>query len=241
MEHVPSVEDLVAATRDDPFMVWAADRPGGRIWIEPGAVAVAVPALSRRDRVAIHGEPAALAALLTRVLPEVGPEFRPFGAEATVTRTAALMPALAVAGRFAWMETAAVPGPPGAGEWLAEREWPQVTALLEKDFPDSYARPGARGVTRWAGQRAADGTLAAVAADAWSTPRIGLLAGVATRADQRGRGRAATLCAFVTGELLNGRDRVALLADYANVAAVATYRKLGFALKPLAAAHQVTR
>jgi predicted GNAT family acetyltransferase len=60
------------------------------------------------------------------------------------------------------------------------------------------------------------------------------------RSDQRGRGRAATLCAFVTGELLAGRDRVALLADYWNVAAVATYRKLGFCLKPLAAAHQVT-
>jgi predicted GNAT family acetyltransferase len=79
-----------------------------------------------------------------------------------------------------------------------------------------------------------------VAADAWSSPRIGLLGGVATRSDQRGRGRAAKLCAFVTGELLAGRDRVALLADYWNVAAVATYRKLAFCLKPQAASHQVT-
>ncbi|MDY7083560.1 MAG: hypothetical protein SYR96_00500 [Actinomycetota bacterium] len=58
------------------------------------------------------------------------------------------------------------------------------------------------------------------------------------RSGQRGRGRAATLCAFVVGD---GRDLVALLADYGNVAAVATYRQSGFDLKPLAAAHQVTR
>ncbi|MCY1142361.1 GNAT family N-acetyltransferase [Actinoplanes sp. Pm04-4] len=236
---MPSIDDLAAATDDDPFMRWAADRPGVRIWIERAAVVVAAPGLSRRDRLAIHGEPRALAALLSRVLPEVGPDYRPFGAEATVIGTAELMPELSVAGRFAWMETSAAPVG-GKGEWLAEDDLPEVAALLEKDFPDSYARPGAPGVTRWAGQRDEAGALAAVAADAWSSPRIGLLAGVATRADQRGRGRAATLCAFLVGELLTGRERVALLADYWNAAAVATYRKLGFDLKPLAAAHQVT-
>ena len=46
-------------------------------------------------------------------------------------------------------------------------------------------------------------------------------------------------CAL-SGELPAGRDRVALLADYWNVAAVATYRKSGFCLQPLAAAHRVT-
>ncbi len=222
-------------------MLWAAGRPGVRVWAEPGAVVVAAPALSRRDRLAIHGEPGPLAVLLKRVLPEVGPQYRPFGYEATVVETAERLPGLSVAGTFAWMETASPPSGNSAGEWLADDELPQVTALLERDFPDSYARPGLPGVTRWAGLRAEDGTLAAVAADAWSSPRVGLLGGVATRSDQRGRGRAATLCAFVTSELLIGRDRVALLADHWNVAAVATYRKLGFRSKPLAAAHQVTR
>ncbi|MCO8276612.1 GNAT family N-acetyltransferase [Actinoplanes sp. TRM 88003] len=236
---MPSIDDLAVATGDDPFLRWAADRPGVRIWIEPAAAAVAVPALSRHDRVAIHGEPHALAGLLRRVLPEVGPNYRPFGPETTVVETAELMPELSVAGRFAWMETATAPAG-GSGVWLTDDDLPEVEALLQKDFPDSYARPGAPGVTRWAAQRDEAGALAAVAADAWSSPRVGLMGGVATRSDQRGRGRAATLCAFVTGELLTGRDRVALFADYWNVAAVATYRKLGFALKPLAAAHQVT-
>nr|WP_308129191.1 GNAT family N-acetyltransferase [Actinoplanes polyasparticus] len=236
---MPSIDDLAAATEDDSFMRWAGDRPGVRIWIEPRAAVVAVPALSRHDRLAIHGEPGALAGLLSRVMPEVGPSYRPFGNETTVVETAELLPAISVAGRFAWMETATAPAG-GRGEWLTDDDLPEVEALLEKDFPDSYARPGAPGVTRWAGQRDEAGALAVVAADAWSSPRIGLMGGVATRSDQRGRGRAATLCAFVTGELLTGRYRVALLADYWNVAAVATYRKLGFALKPLAAAHHVT-
>ncbi|WP_250007769.1 GNAT family N-acetyltransferase [Actinoplanes sp. M2I2] len=238
---MPSVADLAAATDDDPFLLWVADRPGVRIWLEPAAAVVAAPGLSRRDRLALHGEPAALAALLRRVLPEVGAEFRPFGDEATVVETAERVPGMSVAGRFAWMDTAEAPATPGAGEWLPGDAWPEVTALLDAHFPGSYARPGLPGVTRWAGQRDGNGELVAVAADAWSSRRVGLLAGVATRADQRGRGRAATLCAFVTGELLPGRDRVALLADHWNVAAVATYRKLGFGLRPLAAAHPVTR
>jgi predicted GNAT family acetyltransferase len=80
--------------------------------------------------------------------------------------------------------------------------------------------------------------LVAVAAEAWSVPEIGFLAGVATRPQARGRGLAASVCAFVTNELLAGRQRVALVADYWNSAAIATYRRLGFTLRPLGAARQ---
>lgn len=83
--------------------------------------------------------------------------------------------------------------------------------------------------------------LVAVAAEAWSVPEIGFLAGVATRPQARGRGLAASVCAFVTNELLAGRQRVALVADYWNSAAIATYRRLGFTLRPLGAAHQRRR
>jgi ribosomal protein S18 acetylase RimI-like enzyme len=122
--------------------------------------------------------------------------------------------------------------------WLGADEWPEVSALLAESFPDSYARPGASGVRRWAGIRDAGGRLTAVAADAWSTGEIGFLAGVTTHPDARGRGLAATLCTFAADELLAGRERVALLADYSNTAAVATYRKLGFRIRRVAAARQ---
>ncbi len=78
-----------------------------------------------------------------------------------------------------------------------------------------------------------------MAADAWSTAETGFLAGVTTRPDARGRGLAAALCAWAADELLAGRERVALLADYANVAAVATYHKLGFETRRVAAAKQL--
>lgn len=235
-----NLDDLAVATGGDPLMLWAAGRPGTRIWVEPGAAVVASPGLSRRDRLAIHGEPEAVAGLLGRVLPEVGPSYRPLGVESLVVAVGERRPELVLTGRFGWMDTTTAPAE-GAGEWLDESEWPRVSALLDGAFPDSYAKPGVDGVRRWAGLRDADGTLTAVAADAWSTPRIGLIGGVATRTDRRGRGLAATICAFVTSELLVGRDRVALLVDHWNVAAVSTYRKLGFDLTPLAAAHQVTR
>jgi predicted GNAT family acetyltransferase len=93
-------------------------------------------------------------------------------------------------------------------------------------------------VHRWAGIRDGDGTLLAVAADAWSGPEVGFLAGVAVRAEARGRGVASSVCSFVTNEQLAGSaGRVALLADYWNEAAVATYRRLGFSVRPLGAAH----
>ena len=239
---MPTLTDLAAATGDDPLIMWAADRPAARAWARDGAVAIACPDLSRRDRLPVHGEPAAVAALLRDVLPEVGPTFRPLGDESLMLAVAGLLPELTVAGRFGWMDTAAAPAAaPATGEppphWLAETELPEVTALLDTAFPNSYARPGATGVQRWAGLRDADGSLLAVAAEAWSSGRVGFLAGVTTRPDARGRGLAATLCTFVTGELLAGRTRVALFVDYDNSPALATYRRLGFTLRPIAAAH----
>ena len=125
-----------------------------------------------------------------------------------------------------------------APAWLSEAEWPDVTALIEESFPDSYARPGDPDVRRWAGLRDSGGRLLAVAADAWSTADIGFLAGVTTHPDARGRGLGTTLCAFVADELLAGRERVALLVDYWNTAAMATYQRLGFTMRRVAAARQ---
>ncbi|MFC7531188.1 GNAT family N-acetyltransferase [Actinoplanes sp. GCM10030250] len=244
----------------DPLVRWALAAHDARAWRRPGAVVVACPDLSHWDRLVMNGEPDALASLLREVLPVVGGNFRPFGAEQLVTDVVARMPELEVSARFAWMETTTpvtphlpvglergssamapsglTPMPAGGPEWLTGDAWPEINALLEESFPDSYAKPGAPGVRRWAGVRGADGRLLAVAAEAWSTDEIGFLAGVTTHPDARGRGVAAALCAFAADEQLTGRERVALIVDYWNEAAIATYRKLGFTTRPVAAARQ---
>ncbi|GIE07419.1 hypothetical protein Adu01nite_87690 [Paractinoplanes durhamensis] len=202
---------------------------------------VACADLCRRDRLAIHGESAAVAALLRdEVLPDVGPTYRPFGGEDLVVDVVARLPELVVAGRFAWMDVTVPVDRKIAGRWLFDDELPDVAALLDDHFPESYARPGGNGVSRWAGLQGDDGRLLAVVADAWTTPAVGFLAGVTTRPDVRGRGLAQAVCAYVTNELICGRTRVALLADYGNAAAVTAFRKLGFDLRPLAAARAVS-
>jgi ribosomal protein S18 acetylase RimI-like enzyme len=220
---------------DDPLIVWARQdaRPGVRIWSRPDAVAVACPDLSRRDRLAVQGDPDAVAGLLAgEVLPQVGPTYRPLGDERLIAALADRVPGVRLTGRFGWMDVTA-PVAPGRGEWLPDDA--EVARLLRVAFPDSYAQPGRTGVRRWAGIRDG-GALRATAAEAWSSADIGFLAGVTTHPAARGRGLAAALCGFVTNELLRGRTRVALFVDHDNVAALRTYRRLGFALRRLGAA-----
>ncbi|WP_214325041.1 GNAT family N-acetyltransferase [Nonomuraea sediminis] len=119
--------------------------------------------------------------------------------------------------------------------WLAVEEEPEVAEMLAREAPGSYAVPGIAGVRRWAGIRL-DGVLAAVAADAWSAPSVGLLAGVATDARFRGRGLAARVCGWVTQHLLARHGRAALMVDGDNLAAITVYERLGYHPRPVAAA-----
>jgi GNAT superfamily N-acetyltransferase len=220
---------------DDPLLVWVAQgmRTGARAWTSGDAAAVAGRDVSRRDRLALRGSVADVTELLDRIRPEVE-GFFPIGDEPLI----AALPGVEVVVHLGWMHTETPSGTPSAksAHWLAETEFSEVTALLEAHHPHSFARPGDSGVTRWAGLRDDDGALLAVAADAWSAPDIGFVAGVATRTDARGRGLAAELCAFVTDELLAGHGRVALLVEHENVAAVRTYARLGYGMRRLAAA-----
>jgi ribosomal protein S18 acetylase RimI-like enzyme len=135
---------------------------------------------------------------------------------------------LRVGGSFSWMSLAGLPRTPGgAVGWLDPGVDGEVAALLSADAPRSYALPGMAGVSRWAGSRV-DGVLAAVAADAWSAPSVGLLAGVATGARFRGRGLAERLCAWVSGELVAARGRAALMVDDENAAAIGVYERIGY-------------
>jgi predicted GNAT family acetyltransferase len=109
--------------------------------------------------------------------------------------------------------------------------------LLSEASPDSYAWPGASGVLRWAGVLDEAGELLSIAADGWSAPEVGFMAGVATRPEARGRGLSREVCAFVTAELVKRHGLTGLMVHGDNEAAIAVYRKLGYTYRAVAAAH----
>ncbi|MBP2340594.1 ribosomal protein S18 acetylase RimI-like enzyme [Saccharothrix coeruleofusca] len=199
---------------------WAAQALawGGSAWAHGGAVAVLAPRLNRHDRLVLDGPPGDVDALLEHL---AAPHLRPLVTTDLAARLST--PARVV---FGWMERGGELAP-GPGRWLAESEWDEVEALLREANPNSYVWPREPGPTRWAGLRV-DGGLVAVAADAWSAPTAGFLAGVATHPDHRGRGLSTGLCAFVASSLLTRHGTCALMVDAGNADAIAVYRKLGF-------------
>ena len=225
----------------DRIITWAKQgmRDGVRIWRDGDAVAVGTPALFRRNRLAVSGPAAAVAALVETALDELGPTYRVFGEMCLVEQVAEAVPGLEVSGRFGWMDALAVTegGTDTAKvRWLDPAEYDDVHAVLDAAFPTSYARPGHSGVTRWAGLRDDTGTLVAVAADAWSAPGIGFMSGVATHPDARGNGYGEAVCRFTLRELIAEHGRAALSVDGDNDAAIRVYRKLGLTWGDIAVA-----
>ncbi|MEU7886719.1 GNAT family N-acetyltransferase [Microbispora bryophytorum] len=259
MRELVSEAEVVAASGDDDLVVWAAQgmRPGVRAWAYGDAVAVASPAASRRDRLVVRGTAGGTAArlvpLVRHALAEAGPSYRPLGDAALIEQVVAAVPELEPAAGFSWMGTEKlapprqeVTGPEvtgaerayreGTASWLVDSAAPEVAALLAAANPGSYAVPGLPRVRRWAGVRdGGSGALLAVAADAWSAPTVGLLAGVATAAPARGRGLGERVCRFVASALLAEHGRAALMVDDSNRAAVVVYERLGFARRRVAA------
>ncbi len=225
------------AADDDPLLLWTAQGmlTGARAWALGDAAAVVCRAVSRRDRLALRGSPADVAELVRRIRPQVA-GFNPVADEALIDALVERVDGFELVARLGWMETTAPAAVAGAGAWLRDDETPEVSALLAAEHPGSWAKPGDSGVRRWAGLRDSAGTLRAVAADAWSVPEVGFVAGVVTRASARGRGLGTTLCGFVTDELIKDCGRVALLVDHANAAAIRTYDKLGYRMRRIAAA-----
>ncbi|WP_238153501.1 GNAT family N-acetyltransferase [Kribbella speibonae] len=251
---------LATAAADDPMIIWAAQGfgPGVRAWCDGDAVAVASPDLSRRDRLAVAGPADAVGRLAAKVLAEVGPSFRPFGEEQLIRDLLDHVPGLQFGAAFGWMDTRtcttqqsqASPSPhaqpepqrphsgglmsAGGPAWLDSDDG--VEELLTAASPSSYAWPGRSGVRRWAAVTGERGELLSIAADAWSAPEVGFLAGVATHPVARGKGLSRQVCGFVTAELVQRHGCAGLMVDGDNAAAIKVYERLGYEYRRVAAA-----
>ncbi|GAA1262790.1 hypothetical protein GCM10009677_13070 [Sphaerisporangium rubeum] len=235
--------DITAAAPPATMLHWAVQgrRPGVRVFTHRDAVAVACPALARRDRLTVTGPPADAVPLVRHALAETGPTYRPLGGEPLIRHLAAHVPGLEFAAAFHWLDTrTAAPGATGDATWLTPADEPAVTTLLAAANPGSYAVPGLPGVHRWAGIRGGDGTPVSVGADAWSTPGAGFIAGVATAAAHRGLGHAETVCRFLVNSLHAHHGYVALMADAGNHTAAGIYHRLGLTRHTVAAARLTT-
>lgn len=129
-----------------------------------------------------------------------------------------------------WTEMPPEPRPhSGEAKWLKSADEADVRDLLEKAMPDAVAWPGDARVRRWAGIRDTEQRLVACAADTSLQPAVGHLSSVATAADQRRRGYAAALMAWVTARFWDEGVELVTLGMYAdNVAARRLYERLGF-------------
>lgn len=219
-------------------MMWAGQgEVGGRVraWYSGDAVAVAVHDLSKHDRLVVRGPIGDLAPLVASALAEVGPHLRPLGEEALIRELVERVPGLSVRAAFGWMETTVAPTQTTTAAWMAGDDG--VEELLTDASPESYAWPGSSGVLRWAAVTGEAGELLSIAADAWSAPEVGFLAGVATKPAARGQGLSRQVCAFATAELVKRHGRTGLIVHGDNEAAIAVYRKLGYKYRAVAAAH----
>jgi GNAT superfamily N-acetyltransferase len=241
VHELTTTADLREAAEDDALLLWAAQglTPGTRAWTHAGAVAVAAPGLSRRDRLAVRGPAAAATRLVRHALAEAGPGYRPVGDSTLIAGIVTAVPGLTLADSFGWMDlTATHLAPSGhvTARWLGPDELPEAAALITHAHPGSYATPDDPR-HRWAGVRDHTGRLTAVAADAWSSPDTGYLAGVAAHPDHgRGRGHAEAACRHVLDSLLRRTGRAALMVDAGNPAAIRLYRRLGLHWRDLSAA-----
>lgn len=238
---IAAEDELRRACDDDALVMWAAQglAPGVRAWRRCDAVAVASPYLSCRDRLAVYGPAKQVAALTAEVLAEVGPTYRPIGDASLVTSLVDRVPGLQLARRCGWMETdrpAPAAGTDVDVSWLEPRWDALVAELLYDAYPNSYARPGMAGVRRWAGAVDAAGELAAVAADAWSAPGVGYLAGVATRPSARRQGYGLAAFRLALDTLVAEHGRAALMVDSANTGALGLYQRMGMSWRELGAA-----
>ena len=225
-----SAAEVLVATGHDPFARGSLRRHLLRGWVGDGATAwIGVDAEERTPYLSALGPPAAVAALLTELLPELPPRQR-----VTVPRgTPAHLPAwVGMDGTdwdFRWL-AAPPPVQPGEDRVHPVDDETAVKALLAASSPAASAQPGDEGVLRWVGVRSAAGVLVACAADTSGATRVGHLSSIAVDPSARGRGLGKAVTAALTRRFFDEGNDLVTLGTYAdNAAGRALYDALGYA------------
>jgi ribosomal protein S18 acetylase RimI-like enzyme len=235
MQQLTSLADVVAASGADPQCIWAAQglKDGGRAFEHGGGVAVACPALAGRDRLVVRGPAAAAASLVRAVIDELGPQHVISGDPALMGTVLDRLSWLERGTFFGWMDSTQLAGhkPEHTARWLSRREWPDAAEVLGVATPHAHTRPGVPGVRRWAGISGPDGRLTCTAADAWSTPGVGFLAGVAVLPEAQRTTQGRDVCAFVLSALLAAHGRAALMVAERDTAKIGLYTRLGMSFR----------
>jgi len=229
--------DALRGTTDDPLLLWTAQgmRSGVRCWSLGDATAIAAQDVARRDRLAVNGSITDTMPLLNGVLAEVGSRFRLLGDAALVTELCERMPGLTLRGTLGWMHTTVAPNADPRSIPATSDDESLVDELLAESLPSSLARPGMAGVPRWWVIRDERG-VTACAADAWSSPDVGLLGGVATASRVQGTGLGKAVVRTALATLVADHGTAGLLVDDDNHRARHVYETLGMSYRPLRSA-----
>lgn|SRR5215469_258021 len=231
IQQLRSRGEVAEASGADPQCMWAAQGllAGGAAWAAGGAVLVACPALCGRDRLIVRGPATAAASLVRAVVDAIGPGYVLIGDPPLMTALLARVTWLEPRGFFGWMDCTRRPScrPVHQARWLARQEWGAADQVLSVAYPKSFARPGVAGVNRWAGITNLAGSLTSIAADAWSSPGLGFLAGLAVVPEARRTGQGRDVSAFVLKSLLAMHGRVAMMVQNSDEQAIARYSELG--------------
>ncbi len=124
--------------------------------------------------------------------------------------------------------------PPDEVAWLTEADLPAVEALYAASYPDNAFDPRMLTTGRYAGCRAADGALEAVAGVHVYAPGEGVaaLGNITTLPARRGAGLGARVTAAVCARLQReGVETVVLNVREDNAPAIRLYERLGFELQ----------
>ncbi|WP_432103552.1 GNAT family N-acetyltransferase [Streptomyces sp. bgisy091] len=248
MRELHCSDEVEQASDGDSPMVWAVQRQAGgglgpdvRAWRHREALVVASPS-PQQNRLMVRGDTADAAALVRRVLEEVGASYRLLGEAVLVDELVRQVPGLVPVHHFYWMETTSASGiDTPEVRWLDAHEERRAASLFDRFFPDSYAQPGRAGVRRWGGvvgEVNGDGEARplVVAADAWSAQGCGFMGGVIAHPSVRGRGLARAVSGFVLDALVRRYGRAALMVMAGNTPAIATYERLGMVKRRFGAA-----
>ena len=226
-----SAAEVLVATGHDPFARGSLRRPLVRGWVGDGATAwMGTDSGDGTRYLSALGEPPAVAALLTELLPEV-----PARQRVTLPRgTPALLPAWVGLGRgatdwdFRW-RTEPPAEQPGEQRVVGDVDAGAVQRLIDDASPHTTARPGDAAVRRWWGVPDDEGSLLACAADASAATGVGHLASIAVHPQARRQGLGRAVTAAATRALLDEGCDVVTLGMYAdNGPGRALYDVLGF-------------